>query len=101
MQGTYNLISERIDLHGTLKTESGGAFVDLDRVLYDGVVQSGESLVIEIVAGAAGRESVAAEQVRFTDTIEGDPSRWVGPHAPNRSQPWRLWYRIEKTHDTH
>jgi hypothetical protein len=81
--------------------QSGGAFVDLDRVLYEGVVQSGESLVIEIVAGAAGRERVAAEQVRFNDTIEGDPSSWVGPHVPSRSQAWRLWYRIEKTDDTH
>jgi hypothetical protein len=77
--------------------QSGGAFVDLDRVLYEGVVQSGESLVVNVVTGKAGPGRVAAEQVRFTDTIDGDPSNWVGPHTPSRSQPWRLWYRIEKT----
>jgi hypothetical protein len=81
--------------------QSGGAFVNLDRVLYEGVVQSGESLVVEVVTGAAERERVAAERLRFTETLGGDPSNWVGPHAPSRSQPWRLWYRIEKTDDTH
>jgi hypothetical protein len=81
--------------------QSGGAFVNLDRVLYEGVVQSGESLVVEVVTGAAGRERVAAERLRFTDTVDGDPSSWVGPHTPSRSHPWRLWYRIEKIDDTH
>jgi hypothetical protein len=76
---------------------SGGAFIDLNRVLYEGVVQSGESLVVEVVTGAAASGRVAPEQVRFTDMIDGDPSNWVGPHTPSRSQPWRLWYRVEKT----
>ena len=76
---------------------SAGAFVDLDRVLYDGVVQSGESLVIDVVAGAAGLESVGAEKVRFSENFVGDPLSWIGSYTPSRSQPWRLWYRIEKT----
>jgi hypothetical protein len=79
--------------------QSGSAFVDLNRVLYEGVVQSGEPLVVEVVAGTAGRKRVADEQLRFTETLTGDPSSWVGLHAPSRSQPWRLWYRIEKTKD--
>ena len=68
--------------------QSGGAFVDLDRVLYQGVVQSGESLVVQVVAGAAG-PAVADDQVRFTDTIDGNPSNWIGSHTPSRRQAWR------------
>jgi hypothetical protein len=76
--------------------QPGGGFIDLDRVLYEGVVQTGEPLTVEIVTGAAQRGLVAAERLRFSDTIDGDPSQWVGLHSPARSQPWRLWYRIEK-----
>jgi hypothetical protein len=79
------------------KFESGGAFIDLDSVLFEGVVQSGESLTVEVVTGAVGRGPVDAERVRFMETIEGHPSNWVGPHLPSRSQLWRLWYKIEKT----
>jgi hypothetical protein len=75
--------------------EPGGAFVPLDRVLYDGIVQSGEALVVEVVSGETERGPVEAEQLRFKDTLSGDPSDWVGAHPPSRSQPWRLWYRIE------
>jgi hypothetical protein len=79
----------------------GGAFVHLDRILFEGLVQSGESLAIDVVTGTAGREGVAAERLRFNETVAGDPSSWVGPHAPSQSHPWRLWYRIEKTDGTH
>ena len=79
--------------------QSGGAFIDLDSILFDGIVQSGESLTVEVVTGAAGLEPINTERVRFMETVEGNPSSWVGPHAPSRSQPWRLWYRIEKTKD--
>ena len=34
--------------------EGRGAVLDLDRVLYEGVVQSGERLLLEVAAGAAG-----------------------------------------------
>ena len=74
----------------------GGAFVNLDRVLYEGLVQSGETLTVDVVTGASGPEQVDAERVRFNETISDDPSSWVGRHTPSRSQPWRLWYRIEK-----
>jgi hypothetical protein len=81
--------------------QSDGAFIDLDTVLFDGVVQSGESLTVEVVTGEAGVGPVDTERVRFTDTIEGHPSNWLGPHAPSRSQTWRLWYKIEKTDANH
>ena len=105
-------ITLRIALAGSVVTQAvmddlefpsfqlGGAFIDIDRDLYGGVVQSGESLVVEVVTGAAGPGQSAGEQVRFTDTLDGEPSNWVGSHSPSRSQLWRLWYRIEKTGDT-
>jgi hypothetical protein len=82
------------------KFQSGGAFIDLDSVLFDEVVQSGELLTVEVVTGAAGVGPVDTEQVRFTDTIEGHPSNWIGVHTPSFSHAWRLWYRIEKTDGT-
>jgi hypothetical protein len=76
--------------------EPRGAFVGLSHVLYEGVVQSGESLVIEIVSGAVGREPVNRERVRFSETLEGEPSSWIGVHTPSPRHPWRLWYRVEQ-----
>jgi hypothetical protein len=73
-----------------------GGFVDINRVLFEGVVQSGESLTVEVVTGAAGRARVDPGRMRFTDTLGGNPSTWLGPHIPIRSQPWRLWYRIDE-----
>src|SRR5258708_35705673 len=71
--------------------EPAGAFVKLDRVLYDGMVQSGEALVIEVISGETVREPVSEERVRFKDTLSGDPAFWIGAHSPSRGQPWRLW----------
>jgi hypothetical protein len=71
--------------------------VDLDRVVYEGVVQSGESLLVEVVTGAPIRKPVATEQLRFKEMLDGDPSSWIGSRAPSRRQLWRLWYRIERT----
>jgi hypothetical protein len=88
---TFDVIKE-IELPSS---EPAGAFIDLERVLYEGVVQTGESLVIELVTGEAAREQVSSERVRFSDTLDGDPMHWAGAHAPARSQHWRLWYRIE------
>ena len=76
--------------------QPAGAVIDLDRVLYEGLVQTGESLTVEILAGEAGRERVASERIRFSETIAGNPSNWTGAHVPGLNQPWRLWYRIEK-----
>ncbi len=72
-----------------------GGLTRLDRLLYNGVAQSGEALVVEIYARDAKPGLVEAERLRFSDTLTGNPSDWVGEHAPNRSQSWRLWYRIE------
>jgi hypothetical protein len=80
--------------------QPAGAVIDLDRVLYEGVVQTGESLTVEILTGEARRERVASERIRFSETIVGNPSNWTGAHAPGLNQPWRLWYRIEKLGDT-
>jgi hypothetical protein len=75
--------------------EPRGAFVNLDHVLYEGVVQSGEGLVVEIVSGAVGREPIGRDRVRFSETVESEPSTWMGAHTPSPGQPWRLWYRVE------
>jgi hypothetical protein len=74
-----------------------GACIELDQLLYEGVIQSQESLTVEVVAGEAGEGPVDGERVRFTDTMEGNLSRWVGMHTPSPGQAWRLWYRVEST----
>ena len=79
--------------------QPAGAFIELDRVLYEGPVQSGETLAIEVVAGAAGSDPVSAERLRFTETLGGDPASWLGLHTPGRGQVWRLWYRVERAAD--
>lgn len=95
------IASEVIDEIQVPPFEPRGAFVDLDHVLYEGVVQSGESLVIEIVSGAVGREPIGRDRVRFTETVDREPSTWVGAHMPSPSQPWRLWYRVEHADSGH
>jgi hypothetical protein len=73
-----------------------GALVDLG--LDAGVVevQTGESLSIELLAGSWATEKPHSGAGRFSETLRGDASRWLGEHVPGRSQAWRLWYRIEK-----
>jgi hypothetical protein len=95
-----NEVIDGIDLP---QFEARGAFLPLDKVLYEGVVQSGESLVVEIVTGDAGQQSVTPDRVRFCDEVGGSPSNWVGAHPPSANQPWRLWYRVEHvgTHKRH
>jgi hypothetical protein len=78
-----------------------GAFVDLQRVVYEGPAQSGQSLDIEVVAGLVVREPVPAGQLRFNASLDSDPSSWSGSHAPDRTQAWRLWYRVENTAAAH
>jgi hypothetical protein len=79
--------------------EAAGAVLDLDQTLFDGVVQTGESLVVDIVTGEAARDRPAPDSVRFSEKLQGDPSSWVGTHAPSRKQAWRFWYRIERAED--
>ena len=99
--GAFAIGDDEVDLDRPLnipgyELQAGGGFAELDRVVLEGVVQSGESLSLDIVTGAAGRDPVATERLRFTDVMGGDPLTWVGPHTPSRRQAWRLWYRIEK-----
>jgi hypothetical protein len=77
--------------------ESRGAFVELDRVIYDGVVQSGEELTVEVVTSDTAHRAIDPEHVVFTDSLTGGPAYWIGRHTPSKHQPWRLWYRIERT----
>jgi hypothetical protein len=77
--------------------EPAGGFVQLDRMIYDGVVQSGETLLIEVITGEANPGMIGTERLRYRDILNGEPSSWIGRHAPGRDQTWRLWYRIEKT----
>jgi hypothetical protein len=75
--------------------EGRGAVLDLDRILYEGVIQSGERLLLEVAAGAAGAEPVGPDRIRFSARLRGHPSTWLGRHEPSPAQPWRLWYRVE------
>jgi hypothetical protein len=72
-----------------------GAVIGLDRVLYEGVVQSGERLLLELAVGSAGADPASPDRVRFNATLGGDPSTWVGLHEPSAAHKWRLWYRVE------
>ena len=74
-----------------------GVFIDLNRVIYDGFVQSGETLTLEVIAGQAERLPATAQQLRFSDTVADEPATWIGSHTPSQAQLWRLWYRIEDT----
>lgn len=73
-----------------------GSVVDLFRDVGELEVQSGESLSIEVLVGNWSSEDVHPEVIRFQDTLRGDISKWIGKSIPARSQPWRLWYRIEE-----
>jgi hypothetical protein len=88
------VVSETIRMEAP-SFEQRGAIVDLDRPVYEGTVQSGESLQLEIVTGAVGAETVFPERVRFRAELQGDPSTWLGVHEPSAAEPWRLWYRVE------
>lgn len=79
--------------------ETHGAVVDLRRALYEDIVQSGERLVLEVVAGVAGTGPVHPERIRFSARLAGSPSTWLGVHEPSYSEPWRLWYRVEQIED--
>jgi hypothetical protein len=72
------------------------AVVELDSVLYDGVAQSGESLLLELVLGTDARDPIPPERLRFSETLSGLPSTWIGPHVPAQAQLWRLWFRVEQ-----
>ena len=72
-----------------------GAVLDLDRVPYEGVFQSGERLLLEVAGCAAGAEPVGPDRIRFSARLRGHPSTWLGRHEPTSPQPWRLWYRVE------
>jgi hypothetical protein len=58
------------------------------------VAQSGERLTVELLIGAAALNEAVKDLVRFQATHDGDPSSWLGGHAPDRAQAWRLWNRI-------
>jgi hypothetical protein len=78
-------------------SDDRGVVIGLDRVLYEGVVQSGERLLLEVAAGAAGPGAFPPERVRFTARLGGHPSTWLGAHEPSVEQPWRLWFSVERT----
>jgi hypothetical protein len=75
--------------------ESGGRFLELDRLVCETTAQSGEPLVVEVLAGAWGVGDANTEALRYRDTLVGDPSDWLGRHLPSSDQRWRLWYRVE------
>jgi hypothetical protein len=89
-----NHVLEKIDASAL---EKRGGFVDLDVVLYEGVVQSGERIVIEVFRGAIAPHDPGVDQVRYREAVDEAPSTWIGGHAPSPAQPWRLWYRVERS----
>jgi hypothetical protein len=72
-----------------------GAFVDLDRVLYEGLTQSGEDIFIEVAAGSERPGTIPPERLRFSDHLGSDSFTWIGVHEPSSTQSWRLWYAVE------
>jgi hypothetical protein len=92
--GTYaaDEVIEEIDVPAF---DARGAFVDVNRVLFEGVVQSGERGVLEVLSSRADGAANSHDQLRFRETLAGEPSAWIGIHTPSASQSWRLWYRIE------
>jgi hypothetical protein len=72
-----------------------GALIDLRQDLAWATVQTGQILSIEVLVGAWRFDEMGPEVMRFREELTGDPSGWLGRHAPGRAQPWRLWYRID------
>lgn len=67
--------------------------LDLELGPFD--VHDGAWLTVEVLDVPAPEISGGVGAVRFTDSLEGDPSEWIGAHRPHGAWPWRLWYRIE------
>ena len=63
--------------------ERHGAVVDLHRVLYEGVVQSGEGSLLEVVAGAVGGETVCANASASAPVSAAIPP----PGSASRTKP--------------
>jgi hypothetical protein len=72
------------------------SLADPDRDLPPITVQTGEQLTIECMALMLADGGRARRSLRFTDTLAGHPSEWIGPHPPSPRQPWLLWYRVER-----
>jgi hypothetical protein len=87
-------ILEDIDLQSF---KARGGIVDLSRNVGEIEVQTGESLSVEVLVGRWKSEEADPEAIRFSDTLRGDISNWVGKIAPSRSQAWRLWYSIQSS----
>jgi hypothetical protein len=82
--------------------DARGSVMKLACDMADVEVRTGESLSIEVLAGCEmpGVGS-SSDSVRFSEILHGDATEWVGRCAvPARSQPWRLWYRVEETAPT-
>jgi hypothetical protein len=77
--------------------EARGSIIDLRCDVGEIDVQTSESLSIEVLVGSWTSQEVDPEAIRFSETLRGDSSNWVGNHVPARSQIWRLWYRIEES----
>jgi hypothetical protein len=75
--------------------EARGGIMDLgDCVVGEFDLFSGQDLTIEILVGDV-TENRGPDAVRFTDILRGPIAGWSKSRTPARSQPWRLWYRID------
>ncbi len=71
-----------------------GVIIELNRQVGEIDVQTGESLSVEVLMGRWKSQDPGSEAIRFSDTLRGNASTWIGKIAPARSQAWRLWYSI-------
>jgi hypothetical protein len=69
--------------------------VPLDLQLGPIDVMEGDRLTVEVLAGAEDVAVPRVQPARFGHTLEGSPDNWLGPHRPNTTYAWRLWYRID------
>jgi hypothetical protein len=59
------------------------------------IIQSGQTLTIKGEPRRPRSAPLRATTPSFRDSLRGDPTAWLGSHVPSRSQPLRLWYRID------
>lgn len=92
--------------HGTISIPEDAArnhLGPLDLVLYEGPVEEGESMTLEITGEEVDLLSPNDPLEYYERSFTGDPESWFGTYSPwdegekdpeNRAQ-WRLSYRVE------
>jgi hypothetical protein len=71
------------------------ATVGAEVVIFEGVVSVGDELTVEVLESRRGAARLRQGDSRFEDVLTGDPSDWIGSHAPG-NQGWPMRYRVER-----